>query len=143
MSLPKEKYRELLFQVLYGHHFSEESMDADPTFFMHQLKTTRKNVLMAIDEAKQIVQQKEALDQEIKEASTSYDISRIQTVELNILRLCLYEMKKDLALDKAILISEGVRLAKKFSTTQSITFINGVLEQLYKNNTSPAYTAEV
>ncbi len=139
MNLPHEKFRELVFQVLFSCHFLDNLEGQDPTFFMSQLKTTKKNVLIAFEEVEKILLCKEQLDKEISETSTSYDISRIQAVELNILRLCLYELKKKEPLEHEIIISEGVRLAKKFSTSQSISFINGVLDQLYKNNSQLVY----
>ncbi|MCH9632106.1 MAG: Transcription antitermination protein NusB [Chlamydiae bacterium] len=139
MTFPQNKFRELVFQILYSHHFMEDAQDQDPAFYMKQLKTTKKNVLDAFSEVEKILTMKNELDEEISRASTSYDISRIQSVELNILRLCLYEMKKEDALKTEILISEGIRLSKKFSTTESISFINGVLDHLCKNNSELVY----
>ena len=47
-------------------------------------------------------------------------------VDRNILRLSVYELvSTDLSI--AIIISEAVELAKKFSTAKSSAFINGVL----------------
>lgn len=143
MSLPYEKFRELVFQVLFSCHFLESLEGQDPTFFMSQLKTTKKNVLIAFEEVEKILACKKQLDEEIAMASTSYDITRIQAVELNVLRLCLYELKKSNPLQHEIIISEGLRLAKKFSTSQSISFINGVLDQLYKNNNPLVYNSQL
>lgn len=139
MSLPKAKFRELVFQILFSCHFMDHVDDQDPSFYMSQLKTTRKNVLEAFEQVNQILLKKESIDAQIRELSTSYELERIQSVELNILRLCIYEMNLKDAPAKEILISEGIRLSKKFSTTASISFINGVLDQLYKNNRELAY----
>lgn len=137
MALPHTKSRELIFQVLFSCHFLNDVHELDPAFFMEQLKTTHKNVIDAVKYVAKILPYKKEIDQEIAKVSTSYDITRIQGVELNILRLAIYEMKYDEAkLAPQIVIAEAIRLAKKFSTTESITFINGVLDNLYKN-TSP------
>ena len=47
MTFPQNKFRELVFQILYSHHFMEDAQDQDPGFYMNQLKTTKKNVLDA------------------------------------------------------------------------------------------------
>ena len=139
MGLPKNKFRELVFQILFSCHFMENLEGQDETFYIKQLKTTKKNVLEAFSQVEEILSMKKDLDEKIATSSTSYDISRIQLVELNILSICLYEIQKNGGQMNEILISEGIRLSKKFSTTESISFINGVLDHLCKNNSELVY----
>jgi len=69
---------------------------------------------------------REAIDRLIGAASTSWRVERMPVVDRNILRLGVYElMNSGLAI--AIVISQAVELAKKFSTANSGAFINGVL----------------
>ena len=141
MALPKQKFRELVFQILFSSHFLKDGEENDLGFYMQQLKTTRKNVEDAFLRVTKIVEQKPKLDEEISKLSTSYDVDRIQSVEMNVLRLCAYELLFEKETPYKIIISEGIRLAKKFSTKESLTFINAILDQLYKNNQDLAYTA--
>lgn len=69
---------------------------------------------------------REHIDGAITEASTKWRIERMPVVDRNILRLAVYELRYT-DLSKAIVISEAVELAKKFSTAKSGSFINGVL----------------
>ncbi len=142
MSLPANKYRELVFQMLFSRHFSEELSPTMSTFFMKQLKTTRSNVESAFERASKIIEKKEQLDSLIAGASQSYDISRIQSVELNILRLSLYEILFDESIPEKVSISEALRLSKKFSTQESTSFVNAVLDYIYKNNSEKVYTSQ-
>lgn len=139
MSLPKKKFRELTFQILFGYHFKNEVNESDIGFYMKQLKTTRKNVEQAFELAFKVFNKKDELDQEIAKVSTSYDLPRIPGVEMNILRLCLYELRYCKETPGEVIIHEGIRLSKKFSTTESLTFINALLDQLYKNNPKAVY----
>ena len=51
-------------------------------------------------------------------------------VELTILRLALYEMKKDETVPEKVAINEAVELAKKFGGSDSPAFVNGILAKL-------------
>jgi transcription antitermination protein NusB len=69
---------------------------------------------------------REAIDETISNASRQWRIERMPVVDRNILRLGVYELEHtDLSI--AIVISEAVELAKRFSTAKSGSFINGVL----------------
>jgi N utilization substance protein B len=69
---------------------------------------------------------RDEIDALISAESTSWRIERMPVVDRNILRLSVYELvSTDLSI--AIIISEAVELAKKFSTAKSSAFINGVL----------------
>jgi N utilization substance protein B len=78
------------------------------------------------DLANGVWEHREAIDIAIESASTSWRLERMAVVDRNILRLGAYElMYSDLAV--AIIISEAVELAKRYSTSGSGAFINGVL----------------
>jgi N utilization substance protein B len=80
----------------------------------------------AADLAEGTWQQREEIDLQIGAASTKWRVQRMPVVDRNILRLGVYELvNSDLSI--AIIISEAVELAKKFSTARSGAFINGVL----------------
>jgi N utilization substance protein B len=80
----------------------------------------------AADLAEGTWNQRDEIDLLIGAASTKWRVERMPVVDRNILRLGVYELvKSDLSI--AIIISEAVELAKKFSTARSGAFINGVL----------------
>lgn len=60
-----------------------------------------------------------------------YAKKRIYNADLVILVLAIYELKQN-QLDPKIIISEAVKLAKKYSTDNSIKFVNGVLSVIAK-----------
>ncbi|MEE8457620.1 MAG: transcription antitermination factor NusB [Acidimicrobiia bacterium] len=69
---------------------------------------------------------REAIDELISHASAKWRIERMPVVDRNILRIGVYELENtDLSI--AIVISQAVELAKKFSTARSGSFINGIL----------------
>ena len=68
----------------------------------------------------------------ISERVPGYKQSRIFNADMAILNIALFE-HEFLNLDKKIIISEALKLAKKYSTEQSIKFINGILAMILKD----------
>ena len=74
----------------------------------------------------------EEIDEIIEQTATGWTIARMGKVDLAILRLAVYEMKKDEDIPVSVAINEAVELAKKFGQDESPSFINGVLAKLAK-----------
>jgi N utilization substance protein B len=70
------------------------------------------------------------LDRSIEDASEHWTLDRMPPVDRTILRMGLYELRFEPQTPAAVIISECVRLARKFSTERSGSFVNGVLGHL-------------
>jgi N utilization substance protein B len=78
-------------------------------------------------------QHKSDLDQLIQSVSQHWKVGRMSMVDRNIIRVSLFEMKFSLELLKpSISINEAVEIAKKYGSTDSAAFVNGILDQLSK-----------
>lgn len=132
MALPPQKFREIVFQILYcqdmGHAQEKDIIE----LIMHELAVTKKNVLLGQERVKDILTHKNEVDEVIGRTALSYDFERIQSVERNILRLSCFEILFDTAIPPVVAIAEGVRLAKKFGTPESASFVNAILDAIYK-----------
>lgn len=73
------------------------------------------------------------LDELIQPIAPEWPLSQIARVDLEILRLALYELTEmdDVAPPKVV-INEAVELAKAFGSDNSSRFINGVLGTAYR-----------
>jgi len=67
------------------------------------------------------------IDSLIDEASHKWDIDRMPLVDLAILRIAVLELKQFTTIPSAVIVSEAVELATKYSTESSSPFINGVI----------------
>lgn len=132
MSLPRKKFREVVFQMLYSHNFQEVEDCEFLSFMMKILKTTKKNLKEAHERIMVIHQKMEALDEIIKKSSVDYKIDRISKVELNVLRLGLFELLFDDDVPDKVAIAESIRLCRKFGNRDSAKFINAILDGEYK-----------
>jgi len=68
-----------------------------------------------------------ALDAELTQAADNWRMSRIATVERNILRLGIHELRQGNVPPK-VAIDEAVRLAHWFGGSRAASFVNGVLD---------------
>lgn len=134
MSLPPQKMREVVFQLLFSLDVDAENVPAVVAFVGKELAVSKKYVLQALEKVNAILEKREMLDQNISGISESYLLERIQKVELNILRLGAYEILFDKEIPPKVAIAEGMRLAKKFSTPESASYINAVLDSIYKKS---------
>lgn len=73
------------------------------------------------------------IDACIEEASRDWKLTRMATVDRNIARIAVYEMKfAEPALTPNIAINEAVELSKKYGSDESARFINGILGAMVK-----------
>ena len=66
-------------------------------------------------------------------ASTNWKVSRMSYVDRNILRLGTFEILEMEDVPTMVSINEAIELGKRFGTTESGSFINGVLDRVAKN----------
>ena len=77
-----------------------------------------------------IVDKLEEIDALLNELSSGWKTSRMNRVDLTILRLATYEVKWDESIPTGVAINEAVELAKKYSSDSGPAFINGVLAKV-------------
>jgi N utilization substance protein B len=77
------------------------------------------------------------LDDIIREVVQNWDLSRMATIDRNILRLGAYELLHRDDIPPKVSINEAIELGKRYSTAESGTFVNGILDRI-KNHFAPA-----
>lgn len=130
MALSLQKFREIVFQLLYSRCF-EESEQEVVSLVMRQNAIPKKTVRIAWEKVEEIWRLHEDLDQKIRENSPSYDLERIPFIERSVLRLGLYELLHT-DLPPKVAISEALRLTHKYATAEGAKFVNALLDQFYK-----------
>lgn len=129
--LPRAKFRELVFLVLYGLDHTDQEIDNLIDSLYDQVKVSKRHLKDAAKIVNLILEYKPEIDKIISSISNEYVIERILKVELNLIRLAIFEiMKQDVPAPCAI--SEAIRLARKFSTNESSKYVNAILDQFAK-----------
>lgn len=132
MSLPAQKLREITLQILYGSDMERPDSLEIVELLMGELAISKKNVRLAQTKVLQILEHLPQIDQLIASASLSYSFERIQKVTLAVLRLGVYELFFEKQLPHKVAIAEAIRLSRKFSTPESASFVNALLDRLYQ-----------
>ncbi len=132
MSVPAPKFREAVFQMLYSYDMGGAKDEDMLDLLMQELAVT-KNVMREVQlRVHKIRSHLKEIDAMIANTSHSYNFERIQSVERNILRLGAYEMFFDDDIPHKVAMAEALRLARKFATKEAGTFVNAILDALYK-----------
>ena len=77
-----------------------------------------------------------AIDETIKDKSRDWDLERLSAADRNILRLGIYELVWGKEVAATIVIDEAVELAKAYSGPEAPSFVNGILDRVYKETLS-------
>lgn len=133
MAVPPKKMREIVFQLLYSRDLGEADSADMLNLLVKELEVTRSTVREAQAKVEQLQAQRETIDAAIAATAKSYSFERIPHVERNILRLAAFELMNDKEIPPKVVISEAIRLARKFATPESSSFINAVLDAMYKD----------
>lgn len=130
----RKQGRELALQILFQLEFNSD-LSVNDLLQLIGSKIPRDSVTYAQELVRGTQDQREKIDSLIQSASSHWKVNRMAVVDRNILRLAAYEMV--LSHDKlspAVAINEAVEMAKRFGSTESGAFVNGVLDQIAKEN---------
>ena len=129
----RRQSREIALQVLFQIEYAPQISFEDLLALFEEQKD--RGIIKYADEITKGVQEhKSAIDQKIQEASRHWKIERMGGVDRNILRLSLYEIfYASEKLDPKIVINEAIEIAKVFGSQESASFVNGILDQVVRN----------
>lgn len=70
------------------------------------------------------------IDGMIEQKSKNWSLGRMSKVDINILRLSVYELLYCQDIPVNVTINEAIEIAKKFGTEESPAFVNGILDEI-------------
>ena len=77
-----------------------------------------------------VVDRKNDLDGIIERYSNNWKMRRMACVDRNVLRLAVYEMLYCTDIPAKVAINEAIDIGKKFGSSESGAFINGILDSI-------------
>lgn len=129
------KSREYLLQLAYQMEITSETALETFNSFMENEDISKDDLDLAYIKSGLlgIEENKEKLDSLIESQLVKWKLNRISKVNLSILRISTYEMLFVEDVPGKVSINEAIELCKKYSDNKSVSFINGVLDKVYKN----------
>lgn len=130
--MSRTELREHIFRMLFRVEFnSAEEMKEQEQFYFDELEeATGKDQEYILNKYRAIDEKKEEIDKLLNEVTEGWKTSRMNRVDLTILRLATYEIKWDEDVPTGVAINEAVELAKKYSSDDGPAFVNGVLAKV-------------
>lgn len=132
----RHRSRKRALQVLFEWDMRREEIDRaiqhyyDSLYSEEQEKQPKPDKFME-ELARGTASQAEEIDRQIEARSANWRLERMAVVDRNILRLAIYELSRA-EVPAVVIIDEAIELARQFSNQESLSFINGVLDAVYK-----------
>ena len=118
----------LLFQLDF---VPPDEKEESKRIFFEQLENPEQLDLDYIQQTVEgVLLHKDEIDAMIDQVAVGWSTLRMNKVDLAILRLAIYEMRFSQETPQKVAINEAVELAKKFSSDEAPSFINGILGKL-------------
>lgn len=129
----RRQSRELSLQILFQTEFAPQMNLKDlSTVFEKTFDSSVMDYTMTVVQG--VKANIEQIDSKISMASAHWKIERMASVDRNILRIAVYEMIiATETLEPKIVINEAIEIAKIFGTQESSAFVNGLLDQILRN----------
>ena len=130
--MTRRELRENVFKMLFRVEFNNaEEMKEQEQFYFDELEeATGKDQEYILNKYRAIDEKKEEIDKLLNDVTEGWKTTRMNRVDLTILRLATYEIKWDEDVPTGVAINEAVELAKKYSSDDGPAFINGVLAKV-------------
>ncbi len=130
----RRRARELALQMLFQAEFTPPSAASETLKRFQEEFDVPKDVVEYADVLVQgISLHREKLDQAIQASSSHWKIARMALVDLNVMRIALFEIKfSSSPLPPKVAINEAVEIARRYGSTDSGAFVNGILDQAAK-----------
>ena len=130
--MSRSELREHIFRMLFRIEFnSEEEMKEQEEFYFESLEeASGKDQEYILEKYRAIVEKKEEIDNLLNQVAEGWKTTRMNRVDLTILRLATYEVKWDDDVPTGVAINEAVELAKKYSSDDGPSFVNGILAKV-------------
>jgi N utilization substance protein B len=128
----RRKARESTLQILFQLEFHDTKPEDVIDSFWKNKKATKEIKEHSRWLVEGIISHRDSIDRLIQSVSANWRITRMAIVDRNVLRIAVFELLHGEDLAPAIVINEAIEIAKKYSSEEGATFINGILDAARK-----------
>ena len=123
----RRKARAMALQALYEIDSVGHDIEETLTHLLDNVNSPEESVVFVHELVNGVIQNREELDQNIKNFAPAWPVKQIPLIDRNILRLAIFEILLDNRVPVKVVINEAVELSKTFGSDNSARFVNGVL----------------
>lgn len=127
----RRKSRELALQMLFQADMGRQSADEVRRTFWKERDSVAGDVRSFADDLFRVASDRAAeIDGLIEHHAEHWRMERMAAVDRNLLRAAVAELLCFPSTPRAVVINEALEIARKFSSPESVQFINGVLDSV-------------
>jgi transcription antitermination protein NusB len=135
----RRKSRELVLQMLFQADMGKQTVAHVRQTFWAEHEGTSADVRGFADDLFRVATDRGSeIDQLIERHAEHWRMERMAAVDRNLLRAGVAEFLAYPETPHAVVINESLEIARKFSSLESVQFVNGVLDSVAKELQKPA-----
>ena len=133
----RRKSRELVLQMLFQADLGKQTPEQVRKTFWAERADIDEETRGFADDLFRVASDKDGADSAeidalIEKNAQNWRLDRMSTVDRNIMRAAIAEMIGYPDTPRPVIINEALEIARKFSSPESVNFINGVLDSISK-----------
>jgi transcription antitermination protein NusB len=129
----RRKGRELAMQMLFQGDMGKQNPDEVRKSFWKARDEVEPDVRGFAEDLFRVATTREAeIDATIEKHSANWKLARMSSVDRNVLRMAVAELSGFPGTPAPIVINEALEIARRYSSPESINFLNGVLDAIAK-----------
>ena len=135
----RRKSREMALQMLFQADMGKQDADHVRRTFWGEHGATSADVRGFADDLFRVATDRGGeIDGLIERHAEHWRMERMAAVDRNLLRAAVAELLAYRETPRAVVINEALEIARKFSSPESVHFLNGVLDSIGKELEKPA-----
>jgi transcription antitermination protein NusB len=130
----RRKSREMVLQMLFQADMGRQSAEDVRRSFWKERNSVETDVRGFAEDLFRVATDRTAeIDGLIERHAEHWRMDRMAAVDRNILRAAVAELLGFRETPRAVIINEALEIARRFSSPESVQFINGVLDSVGKD----------
>jgi N utilization substance protein B len=134
----RRKSREMVLQMLFQAEMGKQTPDEVRKTFWAERKDVDESTRGFADDIFRVATDDARADGKnidglIEKHAANWRLERMAAVDRNLLRAAVAEMIGFPGTPRPVVINEAIEIARKFSSPESLNFINGVLDSIAKD----------
>jgi transcription antitermination protein NusB len=130
----RHKERTIALQGLYQYELTNNPLDEILSFQWYNKNLLKEETELSSTLIKGVVENWNSLDNIIKAYSKKREFDRISVINKCILRISIYSLVNQKEIPAKVVINEALELTREFENDESVGFINGILDAVYKDD---------
>ena len=133
----RRRGREISLQILYKMDITDISLDNALEIFSANFNLKKESWNFAKDLTTGVHKHLGEINDLVESQSDHWKLDRMAITDRNIIRIAAYELLHMEDIPAKVSLNEAIELGKLYGSDESSAFINGILDNIRKNLTTP------